>query len=153
MYTTPGEPERSILWSTTLSWWLSDFKQMLEYHLNNWHLYSRTDLSKNATTRSIDLSYNKQQSSFASAEGVVLTQENPSGCILLTTTLPGWFFGLPSDSEVSSCSLPDQQLASTKVLRITKYKEWWVYPWYRTEEEHTTPDFNREVTSLASIQN
>jgi len=153
MYTTPGEPERSILWSTTLSWWLSDFQRMLEYRPNNRHLYSTTDSSKNATTRSIDLSYKKQHSSFASAEGVVPTQEYPSGSIHLTTTLPGWFFGLPSDCKVSFCSLPDQRLASTKVRRITKYKEWWMYPRSRTEEERTTLDFNREVTLLTSIQN
>jgi len=31
--------------------------------------------------------------------------------------------GFCSDSKVSSCSLPDQQLASKKVPRITKYQE------------------------------
>jgi len=153
MHTTPGEPERSILWFTRLSWWLSDFPQMLEYRPNNRHLYSRTDLSKNVTTLSIDLSHKKQQSSFASAEGVEPTQDYPSGSILSTTTLPGCCFGLPSDSKVSSRSLPDQQLASTKVLWMTKYQEWWIDPWYRNEEERTTPDFNRELTWVTSIQN
>jgi len=93
---------------------------MLDYAPNNRHLYSRTDSSMNAMTLSIDLSYKKKQSSFASAEGVVPTQEYTGGSILVTTMLPGCFVGLPSDSKVSSCSLPDQRLASTKVLRISK---------------------------------
>jgi len=152
MCTSPAKPDWSILWSTTLSWWLLDFQRELVHRPNNRHLFSKTDWSKNATTRSIYLSFTKQHSSFVSAEGVVPTQEYPSRSICLTTALPGWFFGLPSNPEVLSYSLPNQRLASTKVLRITMYAEWCVYPWYRTEEELTTPDFNRKVTSLTFIQ-
>jgi len=39
-------------------------------------------LSSSATTPSINISHKKQQSSYASAEGVVPTQKNPSGSIL-----------------------------------------------------------------------
>jgi hypothetical protein len=55
----------------------------------------------------------KQQSSFSSAEGVVLTHENPNRSILWTTTLSGCL-GLPLDSKVLSCSLSDQPLALMK---------------------------------------
>jgi hypothetical protein len=126
----------SIYWSRRFkSSLLRRFSELTQYHVSPQTLSDlrvwaqqpahipKDHLSSSATTPSIGLSSKKQQSSFASAEGVVPTQEYPRRGIFLTTTLLGQYFGPHLHSKVSSCSLPDQRLASTKVLRITKYKE------------------------------
>jgi hypothetical protein len=111
-------------------------------------------LSSVVMTPSINLYYKKQQRSFVWADGVVPTQDYPNkGILSTTTTLWGRFLWPSLDPEVFSCSLPHQWHASTKVLGITRYKDWCVFPWEWTEDEHTTLDFNRKLSSLTSIQN
>jgi len=142
MYTTQEFPARSMNKHTTVL--LPDFLRTCWVSSQQQTCLTKDWQSSRMMTPSIDLSYKKQQSSFASAKGVVPTKEYPSRSILYTTTLLDGFLRLPSYSKVSSSSLPHQQLASTKVLRISKWKEWWIYLWCRTEDEHTTLDFNQE---------
>jgi hypothetical protein len=73
-------------------------------------------------TPSIDLTYTTRQNTLALAACVLPTHEYPNRSILFTPTL----VGLPQPSfrlKVLSCSLSDQQLASTKVPGITQYTE------------------------------